>query len=326
MAAAQALGRNMIGPSNRLAPLGACGLALLVGMASLSRSAPAATHFLLVEGLGGERRYAESFRDQVEEMLAAVRRTSGDEALVTVLAGTDATAGRIESAFGALAENVNPGDALAVFLVGHGSHDGGGYKFNIPGPDISGAQLKLWLDAVPAARQLVVSTTSSSGGALETLKAPQRVVITATKNGREKNATVFGEYFAEAFAASEADTNKNDSISALEAFRYAESKVKAHYADHQRLATEHPQLQGERADGFLLARLGKAAALAEDPSKRGLLDRREGLERRIADLTARKDELSQAEFLEELEALLLEMAAVQQQIAGEEAGSAEERP
>lgn len=312
----------MTGLAKRRILLLACLLPLCVG---LPRGASAATHFLLLEGLGGERRYSENFREQIRGMLAAVRRTAGDEALVTVLAGTAATAGRIESAFGALAGRVSPGDALAVFLVGHGSHDGGGYKFNIPGPDITGAQLKLWLDAVPAARQLVVSTTSSSGGALDTLKGARRVVITATKNGREKNATVFGEYFAEAFAATEADTNKNDTISALEAFQYAESKVKAHYADNQRLATEHPQLQGERAESFMLARLGEAAALAEDPSKRELLDRRESLELKIADLTARKDELSQAEFLKELEALLLEMAAIQREIAGEQAGSGEER-
>ncbi|MXY68453.1 MAG: hypothetical protein F4Y47_07825 [Acidobacteriia bacterium] len=312
----------MTGLAKRRTLLVACALALWVG---LPCGAPAATHFLLVEGLGGERRYSESFREQISGMLAAVRRTAGEEALITVLAGTDATAGRIESAFGALAGRVSPGDALAVFLVGHGSHDGGGYKFNIPGPDVTGAQLKLWLDAVPAARQLVVSTTSSSGGALDTLKGARRVVITATKNGREKNATVFGEYFAEAFAATEADTNKNESISALEAFQYAESKVKAHYADHQRLATEHPQLQGERAESFMLARLGEAAALAEDPSTRELLDRRESLELKIADLTARKDELSQSEFLQELEALLLEMAEIQRQIAGEQAGSGGER-
>ena len=316
----------MTRPSRKPAVLVAFVLAMFAGTVGLSRNASAATHFVLVEGLGGEPRYTESFRDQIERILDAVRRISADEALVTVLAGTDATAGEIESAFGALASKVNPGDALAVFLVGHGSHDGAGYKFNIPGPDITGAQLKLWLDAVPAATQLVVSTTSASGGALETLKAPQRVVITATKNGREKNATVFGEYFAEAFAASEADTNKNDSISALEAFHYAESKVKAHYADNQRLATEHPQIQGDRAEGFLLARLGQAAALAEDPSKRDLLERRESLERRIANLTARKDELTESEFLKGLEDLLLEMAAIQQQIAAEEADTAGERP
>ncbi len=300
------------------------GLALLA--AGSGRTAAAATHFLVLEGLGGTEQYAENFRSQVEQMLAAVRRTSGDKALVTVLAGSAATSGRIESAFDSLAGRVLPGDAIAVFMVGHGSHDGSGYKFNIPGPDITGAQLKRWLDAVPAARQLVVSTTSSSGGALEALKSPRRVVITATKNGREKNSTVFGQYFAAAFALGEADTNKNESISALEAFQYAESKVKSHYADQQQLATEHPQLQGERADGFLLARLGSAAELAEDPTKRTLLDRRESLESKIADLTLRKDDLSQTEFLTALEDLLLEMAEVQRQIAGDEDNSDEGRP
>ena len=298
----------------------ACALALLACAAVLARSAPAATHFVLLEGLGGERRYAASFRRQIEGLLAAARRMSGSDALVTVLAGADARAERIESAFGALAGKAAPEDALAVFLVGHGSHDGSDYKFNIHGPDFTGAQLKLWLDAVPAATQLVVGATSSSGGALEVLKDPRRIVITATRNGRERNATVFGEYFAEALAAAAADTDKNGSRSALEAFRYAEGNVKSHYADRQRLATEHPQLQGERASEFVLARLGRAAAMAADPARRGLLDRRERLERRIADLTARKDELAPSEFLGQLEALLLEMAAIQEQIEGEGGG------
>ena len=250
-------------------------------------------------------------------MLPALRRMAGSDGLVRVLAGTEATAGRIEAAFGDFARTVAPGDALAVFLVGHGSHDGRAYKLNIPGPDITDSQLKVWLDAVPAARQLVVSTTSSSGGALETLKSPRRVVITATKNGREKNATVFGEYWAEAFAEPTADTDKNESISALEAFRYAESKVEAHYEEYKRLATEHPQIQGDRPESFLLARLGDAAEMAEDPAKRSLLLQREELERRIGDLTVRKDDIPQDEYLDALQALLLELAELQERIVAD---------
>ncbi len=276
--------------------------------------AVAATHFIVVEGLGGTRGYTERFRNQVEKMLPVLRRTAGRDSLVHVLAGTEATGGRIGAVFEELRRAVAPGDALAVFLIGHGSHDGRHYKFNIPGPDFTDDQLKGWLDAVPAARQLVVSTTSSSGGALETLKSPRRIVVTATRNGRERNATVFGQYWVEAFSAASADTDKNESISALEAFRYAESKVKAHYADNKQLATEHPQIQGERAGGFLLARLGAAAELARDPEKRELLDQREELERRIADLTLRKDDLPQNEYLDALQALLLELAELQERI------------
>ncbi len=275
------------------------------------------THFLIVEGLGGTHGYAQRFRNQVREMLPALRRMAGRDGLVRVLAGTEATAVRIEAAFGDFAGTVAPGDALAVFLVGHGSHDGKTYKLNIPGPDITASQLRVWLDSVPAARQLVVSTTSSSGGALETLKSPRRVVITATKNGRERNATVFGDYWAEAFAEPTADTDKNESISALEAFRYAESKVEAHFEENKRLATEHPQIQGDRPESFLLARLGDAAEMADDPAKRSLLLQREELERRIADLTVRKDDIAQDEYLDALQALLLELAELQERIVAD---------
>lgn len=293
---------------SRLLRCGALAAVVAAGQAS------AETHFLIVEGLGGTQSYAERFRGQVTEMLSALREMAGRDELVHVLAGTEATAERIESTFGHLAASVAPGDELAVVLVGHGSHDGSAYKLNIPGPDITDHQLKAWLDAVPSARQLVVSTTSSSGGALETLKSPQRVVITATKNGRERTATVFGDYWAEAFSDSAADTDKNESISALEAFRFAESKVEAYFKDSKRLATEHPQLQGERADSFLLARIGDAAQMAEDPAKRSLLLQREELERQIAELTTRKESIPQDEYLEALQTILLKLAELQQRI------------
>ncbi len=310
----------------RFVPASAVGCAsrvalLLAGSAAAGSPAAAATHFLIVEGLGGTQAYAERFRRQVEEMLPACLRTAGDASRVRVLAGREATAEAVELAFGELARSVAPGDALAVFLVGHGTHDGRQYKLNIPGPDVSDEQLKLWLDSVPVARQLVVSTTSSSGGALERLKSPRRIVITATKSGRERTATVFGEFWAASFAAPEADTDKNESISALEAFRYAENKVQAYFADHQRLATEHPQLTGDQAGGFLLARLGAAAELASDPAKRVLLDRRETLEREIGELTLRKDDLPQDRYLDALQELLLKLAEIQEQL--DEDGGAE---
>ncbi len=316
MDGAEARGDRVNGVSRRVLPAFLPGVALAVWTAAAAGPVPAKTHFLVVEGLGGTQKYAERFRDQVTEMLPALRRLAGTDDLVRVLAGTEATADRIEAAFGEFARTVAPGDSLAVFLVGHGSHDGKVYKLNIPGPDITDRQLKLWLDSVPAARQLVVSTTSSSGGALETLKSARRVVITATKSGRERTATVFGDYWADAFEDPSADTDKNESISALEAFRYAESKVAAHFEDNKRLATEHPQIQGDRPDSFLLARLGSAAQLAEDPAKRSLLLQREELERKVADLTVRKQDIPQDEYLEALQSLLLELAELQQRIDG----------
>ena len=280
----------------------------------LSMPGFAKTHFVIIEGLGGTEEYSEEFREQVEDLRLAARLAVNDDAQVHVLAGKEATRARLEEVLTALSETLKPADALAVFMIGHGSHDGKEYKLNIPGADFTATQLKLWLDAIPTGRQLVVATTSSSGGAVEALMSERRIVIAATKNGREKNATVFGRYWAEALSDPEADTDKNETISALEAYRYAEDKVKSHFEDAQKLATEHPRIEGELAASFIVARLGSSAASAADPAKAALLTEREGIERKIDELKLRKDDMSEEEYLDALQELLVELAGIQEKI------------
>ncbi len=74
-------------------------------------------------------------------------------------------------------------------------------------------------------RQLIVNTTSASGGSVAALERPGRAVIAATKTGTEKNATVFARYWVEALQDPTADTDKSESISAMEAFQYADRKT-----------------------------------------------------------------------------------------------------
>ena len=137
------------------------------------------------------------------------------------------------------------------------------------------------LDRVPAGRQLVVNATSASGASVHALQKPNRTVITATKSGTEKNATVFARYWIEALRDAAADTDKNEVITALEAFKYAELKTKQFYETNKRLATEHPMLDGGDQQGpinagrFALLRVGSAQIAAKDPAKRALLDKRE---------------------------------------------------
>ena len=103
-----------------------------------------------------------------------------------------------------------------LILIGHGSYDGEEYKFNLLGPDISGED-RVLCDRIPSKRQLIVNTTSASGGSIGALEKPGRIVIVATKTGTEKNATVFARYWVEALSDPTADMDKNESISALEA-------------------------------------------------------------------------------------------------------------
>ena len=289
-------------------------LLLTVLLTHLPVSATAKTYFLIVGGLGGERSYAMRFDEQVSEIADICEKTAGDSSLVETLRGADATTEAVEQVFARLRPQLTPNDTVAVFLIGHGSYDGRNYRFNLPGPDLTAARLKELLDSLPAQDQLLVNTSSSSGASLERLTGDRRVVITATKSGGERTATVFGRYWVEGLREPEADINKDEVISALEAFRYAERQVASHYEQAKKLATEHPRLKGDAASGFTLARLGEQIDVASNPALRPLIDRRGDLERQIAQLRARKDTLEPAAYVEQLQPLLIELARTQAEI------------
>ena len=113
---------------------------------------------------------------------------------------------------------------MSLILIGHGSFDGIEYKFNLVGPDMTAGEIAALCDRIASHRQLIVDTTSSSGGAIAALERPGRAVIAATKSGTEKNATVFARYWVEALQDPSADADKSDSVSAMEAFTYADKQ------------------------------------------------------------------------------------------------------
>ena len=184
----------------------------------------AETFYLTVSGLGGEAEYEQRFSGWAKD-LDKLLHTAEPGAKIETLIGPDATKANIEARLRDFAKQAKPEDSVVVMLVGHGSFDETDYKFNIPGPDLSAMDLAALLDKIPAKRQLIVNMTSSSGGSLATLEKPGRVVVVATKSGTEKNATVFARYWIEALRDPAADLDKNEVISALEAFRYAEQKT-----------------------------------------------------------------------------------------------------
>ena len=285
--------------------------------------APSKSHFVIVGGLGGEPRYTKQWADYVDSLEETCEKTAGDDSLVHVLKGPAATKEAIEGVIAELGREAEANDIVAVFLIGHGSFDGQDYKFNIPGRDVTAGQLKIMLDGLPAKDQLIAIATSSSGASLEPLKAERRIVITATKSGMERTVTVFAEHWVEALRNPEADTNKDEVITALEAFTYTDTKVQDAYKAEMKLATEHARIEGDLAGNFTLALLGKALAELSDPKLRPLLDKRDDIERRIAALKGRKDEMAEAEYTAELQKLLIELARTQNAI-DEAAGGQEQ--
>jgi hypothetical protein len=293
----------------RLAVLAICGAAL----------GSAATRCLVIAGLGGEPDYEQRFSAWAEDLNKTLG-SADSETKVEVLSGVKAKRESIKAAFESAASQLKPEDAFAVILIGHGSFDGSEYKVNIPGPDITAVDLATMLDRVKAGRQLVVNATSASGGSVHALLKQNRTIITATKSGTEKNATVFARYWIEALRDAAADADKNEVITALEAFKFAETKTKQFYETNKRIATEHPMLDGGDAAGpvnagrFALLRIGSVQKAANDPAKRALLTKREQLEAEIDNLKFQKAAMPTDEYKRQLQKLLLELAKTQEEI------------
>jgi hypothetical protein len=293
--------------------------------ASAAPAALAEPYYLIVAGLGGESSYAEAFAEQADALAKAARRTVGDESRVVVMTGDAVSRETLEKAFDRLASQVDAADSVVVFLLGHGSYDGQNYKFNIPGPDVSGEELGRWLEAVPARSQLIVDATSASGAVLKEWAADGRTVITATRSGAERNATRFGEHWAEALSSPEADTNKDEVVTAQEAFDFASRSVADSYESEGTLATEHPQIEGEAAAHFTVARLTERGE--RTPEIEALYSRLGDIEGEIELLRQRRDQMDGQAYLDQLQPLLVELATVQQQIdAAEGRGGAGDAP
>jgi hypothetical protein len=275
--------------------------------------ATAATYALIVSGLGGEPQYEQRFREQATALADAAVRLTGEKSRVTTLLGEQATREAIRSALQTLAGTTQPSDRLLIVLIGHGSFDGEEYRFNVTGPDLVATELEALINAVGAGEQLIVNATSASGAVAERWQRAGRIVVTATKNGGERTATRFAQFWLEAVSSAAADFNKDDIVTAQEAFDFASRKVGDFFKTDVALATEHARLEGRGAERFQVARLG-AASLADDATLNSLLQRRTTIERDIDAVKQRKASLAVDAYYQELETVLVRLALLQKQI------------
>ncbi len=227
--------------------------------------------------------------------------------------------------------------ALWLVLIGHGTFDGRTAKFNLRGPDVSAQELTEWLK--PVRRPLaVINTAPSSAPFLKELSSSGRIVITATRSGFEQSYTRFGQYLAETILAPQADLDKDGQTSLLEAFLTASHAVSQFYSAAGRLATEHALLDdngdglGTPADWFRglrpVQKAGDSTALdghrahqlplrysaREAAMPPELRARRDQLELAVLELRDAKANLPEAEYFSKLEALLLEIAHLYEQV------------
>lgn len=294
---------------------------------------------LLVVGSGGTDTYAGDFASAAASWREAAQE--GGARIETI--GLDpleesgpSDAERLRAALGG-----EKSPELWLVLLGHGTFDQREVKFNLRGPDISDRELAAWLEPY-AGRLTVINAASASGSFVRALSRPGRIVITATKNEAEQSYARFGQYFAEAVGGNpEADLDNDEQVSLLEAFLYASGQVAEFYQNEGRIATEHALIDdngdgiGSRAEGFEGTTpvhkpspeaepdgdLAAQKVLVKNEWERRLTaeqrERRDALERRVVTLRRQKEALEEQAYYAELEALLLDLAKLYDEIGKE---------
>jgi len=286
---------------------------LSVALSALSFNAQAALYVTIVQGLGGEPAFEENFHEQ-SQTIAEASASLTDSENITLFSATDATRENLLAHFSELSAGMNEDDRAAIYLIGHGSFDGEEYKFNIPGLDITTDDILGIMNAFPGQNHFLLNTSSTSGALLEPLQDENRILVTATRNGNEKNATFFGKYFVEALSSEDADLNKNNSISIKEAFSYAQRQVEEYFESQGQLATEHAEISGDGAAQFTLARINPVVISTENPRIAELQEQSLEIDRQIESLQLRRGEMSNAEYIEQLQALILQSARINEEI------------
>ena len=296
---------------------------------------------VIINGAGGEPEYAKQFEQWTTELSTVLSNRYGfDSKQIKILTEkpSDANTGKataedVKRTFASLKSQLDANNILFVFLIGHGSFDGKESKFNLVGPDLSASEYNVLLSSLPSRRVVVFNMASASGEFVKSLAAKGRIVVTATRNGQETNATRFPGFFIAALNANDADTDQDGHTSVLEAFVYANRLTGDFYKRAGRLATEHAMFD-DNGDGVgrekveagegLLARATYLDSLSVNEAAASvaagrLIKERARLEGEIEQLIARKSSMQESEYEANLERLFIELAKVNRSI--KQAGS-----
>lgn len=306
-------------------------------------SAQEQTHALIVVGLGGNADYRDRFHNQAVALREAFTSKHGMLSEHVTYLGerpesapeivTDkSTRDNVLSYLSTIAQQMGSSDRLLVILIGHGTSDQAEARFNITGPDLAPSDLQMALTGFPTQTLALVHTGSASGGFLEPLSGPNRIIITATRTQRERNATEFAQFFVEAITGESADLDKDERVSLLEAYQYAREEVIRFYEDENEILTEHAVLDdngdgtgseevglnepdGSLAAGFQLGGISVTEEeINQDPELARLYEERRQIQARITELRVLRDAMQEEAYLAAMEDLLVELALKNREI------------
>jgi len=289
---------------------------------------------LIVVGLAGDPEHGKTFHKWGTTLAQASERLGVASENVAFLVDAPgegdqkvtgkATKDDVTKALEGFGKRASADDVVFVVLIGHGSYDGRSAKFNMPGPDMGAADFNALFTKLPTKQIVFIDTTSASGPFLPELSGASRTIVTATRNGAEQYATLFGGFFIDALTSDGADSDKNKRVSVLEAFQFAKAEVAKAYEREGLLATEHallddngdkdgsqdPSATGKDGRVANIVSLGAVGGddLPSDPKIRALYLERRDLERRVESLRLLKESMEPGRYSSELEKLVTAIA------------------
>lgn len=305
-------------------------------------------HFaLVVTGASGNNEFHDKFSKWSTQLIEILQKDllyprghiyflTEEPGLDSSLPNLKATKAQLARTFDELGTRVKKDDLLFIVLLGHASFDGGEYKLNLVGPDVTGSELKAWLERFRGQTLAIVAATPCSGVLSRQLSLGNRMLITATKSEFENNNLIFPEFLNEALKERNADRDKNSHVSFLEAFLFSSQKTAAWYQDQRLLATEHPTLEDtgsqspasetslSNGEGLHAATCfldypiagvpSLSTAAGASPELDSLYQRKRDTEELIQQLKNKKAALNESEYSKQLEALLIQLARTAQKI------------
>lgn len=303
-------------------------LALLFSVAVAYPSTPATVDVVIVVGAPGEPTYGEMFSDSVRDWTAACEAAKKTFKLIQSKAGETNQLSELRDSISAQG---NGDRELWLILIGHGTFDGKDAKLNLNGPDISAREMSELL--APVQRPLVlINSTSASAPFINSLSSTNRIIVTATKSGYEENFARFGMYIGKAIVDPLSDVDKDGQVSVLEAFLGASRMVEEFHMSEKRLATEHALLDDNGDAKGTPATFFSGVRPAKKPSEAVNLDgfrahqlhflpneeearlspavrkRRNELELDLERARVRKPDMLEADYLNLIEPIILELS------------------
>lgn len=224
-------------------------------------------------------------------------------------------------------------EPIWIVYLGHGTFDGRTASWNLHGPDITAEELASACQKLERPLATVVCS-SCSAPFINVLSGPERIVVTATKDGNQIQYSRFGDAMSTAISTLQADINRDGQTSLLEAWLFASRRTAEFYKTEGRLATEHSLLddngdgKGVRSELYVGDRIvenaetpelidGRNAArwhFVRSDEERHLTaeqrEKRDALETQLEALRKKKSSLPEEEYLEQLETVALQLAEI----------------